>query len=60
VWKITGTETVLREIYRPILEEVFAADAYHRLSARTKVELLITTINSAELIKTRVKILSSR
>jgi len=47
-----GTETVLREIYRPILEGKFCCPMHTTgcLHAR-EVELLITTINSAELIK---------
>jgi len=47
-----GTETVLRENLSPDFGgEVLLPDAYHRLSARTRGGTLITTINSAELIK---------
>ena len=47
-----GTESVLREIYRPILEGKFPCPIHSTrcLHARA-VELVITTINSAELIK---------
>jgi len=47
-----GTESVLREIYRPILEGKFRCPMHTTgcLDARS-VELVITTINSAELIK---------
>jgi UDPglucose 6-dehydrogenase len=47
-----GTAKVMREIYRPILERSFTCPVHNgTCPAGNAVDLLITTINSAELIK---------
>ena len=47
-----AAEAALREIYRPILQDRFSCPVHTKTCGQTReVELVVTTINSAELIK---------